>query len=102
MSPQAFPDYSAVWRHNTISVLLRLGHKLPEIRLAGGEDDVANDIAEEIKIVVDKRIDQICDTFHLTKQKSNLMKTNLGAAPGRTYLWITLASVGSNIIRITK
>ncbi|CZR53464.1 uncharacterized protein PAC_03342 [Phialocephala subalpina] len=66
------------------------GHKLPEIRLAGEEDDVANDIAEEIKIVVDKRIDQICDTFHLTKQKSNLMKTNLGAAPGRTYLWITL------------
>jgi hypothetical protein len=66
------------------------GHKLPEIRLAGEEDDVANDIAEEIKIVVDKRIDQICDTFHLTKQKSNLMKTNLGAAPGRTYLWIAL------------
>ncbi|PMD29784.1 hypothetical protein L207DRAFT_444908, partial [Hyaloscypha variabilis F] len=66
------------------------GHKLPEIRLAGEEDDVANDIAEEIKIVVDKRIDRICDTFHLTKQKSNLMKTNLGAAPGRTYLWITL------------
>ncbi len=66
------------------------GHRLPEIRLAGEEDDVANDIAEEIKIVVDKRIDQICDTFHLTKQKSNLMKTNLGTAPGRTYLWITL------------
>jgi ankyrin repeat domain-containing protein 50 len=66
------------------------GHKLPEIRLAGEEDDVANDIVEEIKIVVDKRIDQICDTFHLTKRKSNLMKTNLGAAPGRTYLWITL------------
>ncbi|KAH6714372.1 hypothetical protein BKA61DRAFT_517572, partial [Leptodontidium sp. MPI-SDFR-AT-0119] len=66
------------------------GHRLPEIRLAGEEDDVANDIAEEIKIVVDKRIDQICDTFHLTKKKSNLMKTNLGAAPGRTYLWITL------------
>ncbi|RDL30832.1 Uncharacterized protein BP5553_10177 [Venustampulla echinocandica] len=66
------------------------GHRLPEIRLAGEEDDVANDIAEEIKIVVDKRIDQICDTIHLTKQKRNLMKTNLGAAPGRTYLWITL------------
>jgi hypothetical protein len=66
------------------------GHKLPEIRLAGKEDDVANDIAEEIKIVVDKRIDQICDAFHLTKKKRNLMKTNLGAAPGRTYLWITL------------
>ena len=66
------------------------GHKLPEIRLAGEEDDVANDIADEIKIVVDKRIDQICDTFHLTKQKRALMKTNLGATPGRTYLWITL------------
>ena len=66
------------------------GHKLPEIRLAGEEDDVANDITEEIKIVVDKRIDQICDTFHSTKQKRNLMKTNLGAASGRTYLWITL------------
>ena len=66
------------------------GHKLPEIRLAGEEDDVANDIAEEIKIVVDKRIDQICETFHLTQQRRNLMKTNLGAAPGRTYLWITL------------
>ena len=66
------------------------GHKLPEIRLAGEEDDVANDIADEIKIVVDKRIDQICDTYHLTKQKRTLMKTNLGATPGRTYLWITL------------
>ena len=64
--------------------------RLPEIRLAGEEDDVANDIAEEIKIVVDKRIDQICNTFHLTKQKRNLMKTNLGTAPGHTYLWITL------------
>lgn len=59
------------------------GQKLPEIRLAGEEDDVANDIAEEIKIVVDKRIDQICDAFHLTKKKRNLMKTKLGAAPGR-------------------
>jgi hypothetical protein len=66
------------------------GHKLPEIRLAGEEDDVANDITEEIKIVVDKRIDRICDTFHLTKRERKLMKTNLGAAPGRTYLWITL------------
>jgi hypothetical protein len=42
------------------------GHKLPEIRLAGEEDDVANDIAEQIKIVINKRIDQICETFHLT------------------------------------
>jgi hypothetical protein len=66
------------------------GPKLPEIRLAGEEDDVASDIAEEIKIVVDKRIDRICDTFHLTMPKRNLMKTNLDTAPGRTYLWITL------------
>ncbi|KAM3065249.1 hypothetical protein ACMFMF_011190 [Clarireedia jacksonii] len=66
------------------------GHQLPEIRLAGEEDDVANDIEKEIKIVVDKRIDHICDTFHLATPIANLMKTNLGTAPGRTYLWITL------------
>ena len=63
---------------------------MPEIRLAGEEDDVANDIAEEIKIVVDKRIDQICDAIYVTNKKRNLMKTNLGIALGRTYLWITL------------
>ncbi|OCK76743.1 hypothetical protein K432DRAFT_305689, partial [Lepidopterella palustris CBS 459.81] len=66
------------------------GHRLPEIRLAGEEDDVANDIAAEIKIVVNKRIDQICNTFHLSKRMTELMKTNLGNTPGRTYLWITL------------
>jgi hypothetical protein len=66
------------------------GHQLSEIRLAGEEDDVANDIAEEIKIVVDESIDRICNTYYLSKRTRELMKTNLGAAPGRTYLWITL------------
>jgi ankyrin repeat protein len=72
-------QFSSVWKQ-----------QLSEIRLAGEEDDVANDIAEEIEIVVNNRIDHICDTFHLPDQKRKLMKTNLGAAPGRTYLWITL------------
>ncbi|PQE30996.1 sex-determining fem-1 protein [Rutstroemia sp. NJR-2017a WRK4] len=64
--------------------------ELPEIRLAGEGDDVANDIAEEIKIVVGKRIDQICKTYNLSPLVADLMTTNLGDAPGRTYLWITL------------
>lgn len=76
------------------------GQQLTEIRLAGEEDDVANDIAKEIKIVVDKCIDHICDTSHLSKQIAKLMKTNLGAAPGHTYLWITL--VFDDLLRKTS
>jgi ankyrin repeat protein len=72
-------QFSSVWRQ-----------QLSEIRLAGEEDDVAGDIAKEIEIVVNDRIDNICDTFNLPDQKRKLMKSNLGAAPGRTYLWITL------------
>jgi ankyrin repeat protein len=70
------------------------GEKLPEIRLAGEDDDVAKDISDEIKIVTDKRIDRICNTFHLSKKQARLMKMTLGAAPGRTYLWIVLVFDG--------
>lgn len=45
--------------------------QLPEIRLAGEDDDVANDIAEEIKIVANKRIDQICKLMTSLSPRKN-------------------------------
>jgi ankyrin repeat protein len=66
------------------------GNRLQEIRLVGEEGDVTDDIEEKIKLTVNRRIDQICKTFNFSEQEKSLMKTNLGAIPGRTYLWISL------------
>ncbi|EFW99839.1 ankyrin repeat-containing protein [Grosmannia clavigera kw1407] len=68
--------------------------RLSFIHLQGDREDTANEIAEEIKLVVDNRVDTTANAFGLTPDEHRLMREQVTSVPNRTYLWISLVFDG--------
>jgi ankyrin repeat protein len=71
-----------------------LKSQMASIHLQGDCGPTANEIVEEIKLVVESKIDETADSFCLELDERQLMKERLNAVPNRTYLWINLVFEG--------
>ncbi|PMD35782.1 hypothetical protein L207DRAFT_601605 [Hyaloscypha variabilis F] len=64
------------------------------IHLQGSDGPPAEEIVEEIKLVVKSRIEETAGFFDLQQEEQNLMQTQFEAVPNRTYLWVSLVFDG--------
>ncbi|KPM34576.1 hypothetical protein AK830_g11997 [Neonectria ditissima] len=78
--------------HGSITRLFRLslGGSIRTIHIQGEHGDTSDEIAREIKLVLDSRIDGIAKALPLDQDRTHLLRTRLHSVPNRTYLWITL------------
>jgi ankyrin repeat domain-containing protein 50 len=67
---------------------------LEPIHLQGGDDLTADEIVQEIKLVVENRIEQTARYFSLEQDQYDLMKRQFNDVPNRTYLWVSLVFDG--------
>ena len=85
---------SRPYEHIRREVSRRLRSQMASIHLQGDCGPTANEIVEEIKLVVESRIDETAHFFDLEPDERQLMKERLNSVPNRTYLWITLVFDG--------
>jgi ankyrin repeat protein len=71
-----------------------LNFEMASIHLQGSQGETSDDIANEIKLVVNSRISQIITCHDLDEKESELLRDRLGSIPNRTYLWATLVFDG--------
>jgi ankyrin repeat protein len=64
------------------------------IHLQGSEGPTAEEIVQEIKLVVQSRIEAAERRFLLTPEERSLMQTQFDLVPNRTYLWVSLVFDG--------
>ena len=67
---------------------------MASIHLQGDRGCTADAIVQEIKLVVESRIDEAADSFCLEPDERELMRKQLASVSNRTYLWITLVFDG--------
>ncbi|OCK75793.1 hypothetical protein K432DRAFT_161465, partial [Lepidopterella palustris CBS 459.81] len=67
---------------------------IERIHLQGSDGDTAEEIVEEIKLVVKSRIEETVEFFSLEPEERDLMQTQFEDVPNRTYLWVSLVFDG--------
>jgi ankyrin repeat protein len=67
---------------------------IERIHLQGSDGPTAEEIVEEIKLVVKSRIEETVRFFSLEPDEQDLMQTQFDAVPNRTYLWVSLVFDG--------
>jgi hypothetical protein len=75
-------------------IFLGSGSQTASIHLQGDLGTAAEDIVQEIQLVVDNRIDETAECLGLDLDERNLFRAQLESIPNRTYLWITLVFDG--------
>jgi hypothetical protein len=103
---------SRPYEHIRREVFQRPKAQMASIHLQGDRGPTAGAIVQEIKLVVESRIDETADLFYLEPDERQLMRKQLGSVSNRTYLWITLVFDGlmdsklgidkSDILNLTK
>jgi hypothetical protein len=78
--------YEHIRRH----IHFNLDFELTSIHLQGDQGAAAEEITDEIKLVVDSRIDETADCLRFSLDERAFMRAQLKSIPNRTYLWITL------------
>ncbi|KAL5331401.1 hypothetical protein ACEPPN_000931 [Leptodophora sp. 'Broadleaf-Isolate-01'] len=63
---------------------------MASIHLQGDCGPTADKIVQEIKLVVESRIDETAEFFRLEPDECQLIREQLESVPNRTYLWVTL------------
>ncbi|KAI9929342.1 hypothetical protein MW887_000810 [Aspergillus wentii] len=73
------------------------------IHLSGEGEEEVEKIAQEINLVVEKRVDDIGNKRRLRTEQCQFLLDKLKVVPNRTYLWVTLTlDVIENILGFTK
>ncbi|KIW24505.1 hypothetical protein, variant [Cladophialophora immunda] len=85
---------SRPYEHIRREVCRKRNTQIPLIHLQGDRGPTADAIVQEIRLVVESRVDETADLFNLEPDERELMKTQLESVPNRTYLWITLVFDG--------
>ncbi|KAL2829908.1 ankyrin repeat-containing domain protein [Aspergillus pseudoustus] len=67
-----------------------LKNALPTIHLRGEDDAEANEIEQEINLVIQRKVEEIGAKLELEDQECSFLKRELLLIPNRTYLWVTL------------
>ncbi|KAH6716446.1 hypothetical protein BKA61DRAFT_548460, partial [Leptodontidium sp. MPI-SDFR-AT-0119] len=81
---------SRPYEHIRSEVSLKLKAPMASIHLQGDCGRTADKIAQEIKLVVNSRINETAEFFRLEPDESQLIREQLESVPNRTYLWVTL------------
>ncbi|KAJ5691582.1 hypothetical protein N7488_012317 [Penicillium malachiteum] len=67
-----------------------LKNTLPTIHLSGEDGIEADDIEEEINLVIKKRVEETAAKLMLEEDEQSSLQEELFKIPNRTYLWVTL------------
>jgi hypothetical protein len=67
-----------------------LNFEMTSIHLQGDQGAASEELVDEIKLVVDSRINETAEYLGLNSDERVFMQTKLESIPNRTYLWITL------------
>ncbi len=81
---------SRPYEHISREVTPRPKAQVVLIHLQGRRGLEADAIEQEIKLVVDSRINEMADSLRLNSNERELMRKQFNSVPNRTYLWITL------------
>jgi len=81
---------SRPYEHISREVSSRPEPQVALIHLQGDRGPEADAIEQEIKLVVDSRINETADSLRLNSNERELMRKQFDSVPNRTYLWITL------------
>ncbi|KAL3495324.1 ankyrin repeat-containing domain protein [Aspergillus germanicus] len=67
-----------------------LKNAVPTIHLSGEDDVEANNIEQEINLVIQRKVEEIGDRLELEEHERSFLKQELLQISNRTYLWVTL------------
>ncbi|GAP86249.2 putative ankyrin repeat-containing protein [Rosellinia necatrix] len=68
----------------------RLERSQPTIHLSGDGQEEKDKIAREITIVINQRIEELCERLGLSTEEKHILHDKLSAVSHRTYLWVYL------------
>ncbi|KAK7993821.1 hypothetical protein PG989_007202 [Apiospora arundinis] len=62
----------------------------PTIHLSGDNPDEVDKIAQEINLVIDRRIEELSRIHHFSTDETQILRQEITAISNRTYLWVHL------------
>ncbi|OKL60830.1 hypothetical protein UA08_03749 [Talaromyces atroroseus] len=75
----------------------------PMIHLSGENNAVANEIAKEIDIFIETKVEELRNILWLSEDERDFLLAKLTSVPNRTYIWVSLTlSLIQNMIKVDR